>query len=1185
MSSLNDFDIENGILIKYRGRDRDVVTPAGITSIAGRAFQYNRYMVSLTISEGVTEIGDDAFYSCEELMSITIPTSVKKIGSSAFHGCKKLVSVAIPEGVVQIEHDTFWCCEKLESVTLPNSLTSIGEAAFRWCERLTGNIALPANMKKIGSNAFAGCESLINVVFPDGILEIGTEAFRSCRGIKTLTIPSSITKIGKDAFWGCSGLESVSISDYDAWCSIEFGDNYANPLSGNSDGCELLLNGEPIREAIYPANVKNPEAGLFRGCSSLEKVTFEDGVTRIGEAAFAGCKKLSCITIPEGVISIGEWAFNCCDALTSIVLPRSLESIEARAFAGSKSLSDITIPAHVTCISDGCFSGCEQLKSVTIPDGVKEIGRFAFADCKQLVSIELPASIEKIGNLAFQRCEKLQTVSLCGGLSDIGEHIFCGCPNLRQFDLAYGTIKRNGVTVEYDDGAYYTYCESRGKILLEICKPGAEEFSVPEDTAEIEESALWGTNLKKVRIQAGVKLHENCLQKKWNHNLEALVLTGSFMDVLEKLPDEYAAFYEVTEKTPENVAARFFFQPGKKWQVGIAQGIQEVDQPQLIRAMCSILRSSGSEKMAGMFTDFVLNDLEKLRLEELKEAYSAVKNGGYKALKKLVLDVSFQEKWLSLSDPEEAQKSNAINPIEDLVNKNWKTTEATNKLRKIIKDGIQYKGSDEICPPSVLVFLVNEYAGQLVNPASLPIWNYQTAYVGDLQFSEIGDQVAGALETEQLREKLEALAYAEKTFRNGFVLALARFGSGKQISHLCSEMRERANWNRHGVAGRQDVVIGRGALMLSETREAMMAVDKVGALPYYASLRNSDADTIRDTVLSDFGFDQDGKKTYNLGGNTISASMAKDLTLQLFDEGAGKIVKSIPKKNAEPELYERAKADVSDLKKNIKRVINHRRDAIFEDFLSGASQNAEKWKKIYLGNPVLRAVAKLIVWEQGGNTFTLDDSGPVDSSGNPVEIGDDQDICVAHPIELTPEAVKAWQNYYIRNELKQPFEQIWEPAYDPDSIDRDRYNGAVLPIYRFENKDQHGIHSWGLTAYSEDYGFELEDCELDAEGSTWRIVPGVTDDETYTLGAFRIIQHTRKSNHIIYILDKWTVIERIEKDDSSIGVMLPSFTLAQITEFIRIANEKQCSNVLAVLMDYKNKNYEDADPFAEFTLD
>ena len=373
--------------------------------------------------------------------------------------------------------------------------------------------------------------------------------------------------------------------------------------------------------------------------------------------------------------------------------------------------------------------------------------------------------------------------------------------------------------------------------------------------------------------------------------------------------------------------------------------------------------------------------------------------------------------------------------------------------------------------------------------------------------------------------------------------------------------------------------------MLSETREAMIALDKVGMLEPYAQMRGTDAETIRDTVLSDFGFDQKGRKIYDLGGNHISVSMASDLTLEIYDENAKKNVKSIPKKNADVTLYEAAKADVSDLKKNIKRVTKHRRDSIFADFLSGGAVDTAKWKKVYCGNPVLGAVARLIVWEQSGKTFTLSDTGMVDSVGAPVVLDDAQTIRVAHPIEMMPDEIKAWQDYFVRNGLKQPFEQIWEPVYDPAAIRADRYHGAVLPIYRFAGKDKHGIYSYGLEAYSEDYGFKLDDCELDAEGSAGRIVPGVTDDGTYTLGDFRLEKHTRRSNHIIFVLDKWTILDRIEKDDGGIAELLPAFTLAQITEFIRLANEKGSSNCLAALMDYKNRNFAEADPFAEFTLD
>ena len=114
-----------------------------------------------------------------------------------------------------------------------------------------------------------------------------------------------------------------------------------------------------------------------------------------------------------------------------------------------------------------------------------------------------------------------------------------------------------------------------------------------------------------------------------------------------------------------------------------------------------------------------------------------------------------------------------------------------------------------------------------------------------------------------------------------------------------------------------------------------------GGLRVYAGLRGQDEDTLRDTVLSDFGFDRAGKKNYSLGGNTLEVSLDRDLHLVMFDCGAGKTVKSVPKKNADPTLYEAAKADIAELRKNIKRVVKSRSQKLFNAFLTGQGQNAE----------------------------------------------------------------------------------------------------------------------------------------------------------------------------------------------------------------------------------------------------
>ena len=52
----------------------------------------------------------------------------------------------------------------------------------------------------------------------------------------------------------------------------------------------------------------------------------------------------------------------------------------------------------------------------------------------------------------------------------------------------------------------------------------------------------------------------------------------------------------------------------------------------------------------------------------------------------------------------------------------------------------------------------------------------------------------------------------------------------------------------------------------------------------------------------------------------------------------------------------------------------------------------------------------------------------------------------------------------------------------------------------------------------------------------------------------------------------------------TVARLFGDFTLAQIAEFIIAAQENHAVNVLAILLDYKNKNYADFNPMEEFML-
>ena len=154
---------------------------------------------------------------------------------------------------------------------------------------------------------------------------------------------------------------------------------------------------------------------------------------------------------------------------------------------------------------------------------------------------------------------------------------------------------------------------------------------------------------------------------------------------------------------------------------------------------------------------------------------------------------------------------------------------------------------------------------------------------------------------------------------------------------------------------------------------------------------------------------------------------------------------------------------------------------------------------------------------------------------------------------------------------------------DPADIETDRYKGCMIPYYRFLGQEKHGITVSDYN-YHETIDIALRDCYALIERIDWRRHE-IDVNDNFEVTGFSFKTYSRQVNHIVTYLDRVTVYDRVRKDDVTVEQFLPRFTLAQISEFIKAAGESNATNVMALLLDYKNRTFATFDPMEEFSLD
>ena len=135
---------------------------------------------------------------------------------------------------------------------------------------------------------------------------------------------------------------------------------------------------------------------------TINSISLQNCLERIGKYAFAGCESLTEIKIPDSVVYIGKGAFRDCSSLKSVTLSSNIARIEEDTFDSCVSLESVLMPEGVTFIGDSAFHNC-GIKSLILSKSLIEIEADAFAYCTQLKNVVFPNGIKKIGQRAFSK--------------------------------------------------------------------------------------------------------------------------------------------------------------------------------------------------------------------------------------------------------------------------------------------------------------------------------------------------------------------------------------------------------------------------------------------------------------------------------------------------------------------------------------------------------------------------------------------------------------------------------------------------------------------------------------------------------------------------------------------------------------------------------------------------------------
>ncbi|MBO2465335.1 DUF4132 domain-containing protein [Actinomadura violacea] len=367
--------------------------------------------------------------------------------------------------------------------------------------------------------------------------------------------------------------------------------------------------------------------------------------------------------------------------------------------------------------------------------------------------------------------------------------------------------------------------------------------------------------------------------------------------------------------------------------------------------------------------------------------------------------------------------------------------------------------------------------------------------------------VTAPLDPESLAEFAWALYEADRHPKvwasPGVQYALAEWGDDGTADRLAPIV---ARWSRAYVweSGGQSALrlfsaLGTDSALRHLDRLANKAEDQkwIGrsareALKRAAEQRGLTQEQLADRLVPDLGLDADGSLTLDYGPRRFVVGFDEEIRPFVTDE-SGKPRKTLPKPGAKdddvlaPAAYKR----FSDLRKEARTVAAEQVKRLEAAMVTGRTWTAEEFAELFVAHPLMRQIARRLVWTAGTDAFRVAEDGTLsDVRDDAFALPGGARVALPHPLVLGEDAVQAWAAIFADYEILQPFPQLGRPVH---ALAEDERGSGRLS--RFEGGSVHFGRILGLTSR----GWTLGEKET---GGFRRQVMLMTPDERHLMVTF-----------------------------------------------------------------------------------